>query len=209
MKFPEFETAVIELASEGTPITTANVVAHLKMRPATAEAWLDKMAKDGRLDVDVDEEDAVLVYRVKGLTVKGPGAKKEGTAAKLVRDLEAWEPPARALGLARGASGGRALAAGQKKSVLLGALIGLVPGLGLFYAAPFSVALVASVAVLVVVGALKILALVPLLGGFIWFLGVGALVVVSALLGAMYAHLYNQHGRRTNLGKNAERKRLR
>jgi hypothetical protein len=68
---------------------------------------------------------------------------------------------------------------------------GVFPGIGLAYAAPWPTVLLATLGVLI---GWKVL-------GFI-FLGLPFLVcaaVASAVAGAMYAHRYNQTGRRTPL----------
>ena len=71
MKFERFELAVIDLASRGVRLTVPNVAACLRLEPQKAEQWLDRMAYEGRLDVEVDESEGYVFYRVRGLGCAG------------------------------------------------------------------------------------------------------------------------------------------
>jgi hypothetical protein len=88
-------------------------------------------------------------------------------------------------------SGGAMIPQSKRRKVRTAALLGLLPGIGLAYAAPWPTVVVATLGVLV---GLKV-------AGFFW-LGVPFFIcaaVASAVAGAMYAHRYNQTGRRTPL----------
>lgn len=78
----------------------------------------------------------------------------------------------------------------SEKSILLAFLLGLLlPGLGLFYAAPLGVAAVASVAALLTI---KLLGWIPIVGQVI----VGLMAICSAALSVGYAQAYNRSGGR-------------
>lgn len=191
MDYSEFQVEVIRLASAGEKLTAANVVAELRVDPERVERWLDRMAREGRLDLEVDEDEGVVVYRVRGLSTRArPRARLDGLAAaghlldpRVARIAKSFMKSDRPLPLA------------ARRDVRVAALLGaLFPGAGLAYAAPWSVALIGTVAVWV---GFKILAMVSF-----FFLGVPFLVAAaacSALLGGLYAHRYNQTGRRARL----------
>jgi hypothetical protein len=190
VNYDDFQVAVIELASAGTRLTLANVVAELGVAPRRAEPWLDQMAREGRLDVVVDESEGAVVYRVRGLS---PRARKRSTAdGASVAALGSLDLVriGQSLGLARRPRSGLG-----GRDVRIGALLGgLFPGFGLIYAAPWPVVVVGT---LVVWLGFKLLAAVSL-----FFFGIPFLVAaaaVSALLGALYAHRFNQEGRRARL----------
>ena len=95
-----------------------------------------------------------------------------------------------------------------KKNLAIGFLLGLIPGLGLFYAAPFVSAAVATVfvaSVMVVVGWLK---WIPLLGWLIKTVAMTGLALTSALMGLLYTNAYNQTGKRTALADKSDPDRL-
>lgn len=197
MNYDDFQVAVIELASAGTRLTLANVVAELRIAPRRAEPWLDQMARDGRLDVIVDELDGAVVYRVRGLS---PRARKrsDGTTVAGLGALDLVRV-GQSLGLAR-----RPRAGLGGRDVRVGAVLGgLFPGFGLIYAAPWPVVLLGT---LVVWLGFKVLAAVSLFFFAIPFLVAAA--AVSAVLGALYAHRFNQEGRRARLLANDDEPRL-
>jgi hypothetical protein len=91
------------------------------------------------------------------------------------------------------------LAEAQKKSLLWGVGLGFfLPGAGLFYAAPWITAILATVVVVAVVG---ILQLIPLLGGPLTYIVFGAFMLSSGALGGLYTHKFNKNGKRTQLLK--------
>jgi hypothetical protein len=196
--YPQFQVAAVELASEGTPLTVANIVVGLRIGVSEAERHLARMAKEGHLDMDRDRE-GVVVYRVRGLTPKRRGdsltsaLRKAAVGAMVQQKLGALGlPGASATGLA------------QPRKIATGALIGaVVPGLGLAYAAPWKV--VALATVVVVVG-FKVLAFFSLMFAVPFLVAAAAL---SGILGALYTWQYNQAGHRVSLSNDPEiKKRL-
>lgn len=172
MKFERFELAVLALASRGVRLTVPNVAVQLDLEPGKTEEWLDRMAYEARLDVELDETEGFIFYRVRGLTP--------------VTTAMARYTPSPVLTSRR-----------RTKSSFWGALLGLlVPGLGLLYAAPIKVVLLASVAILL---AVKMLAVIPLLGPLLSSVALGVCALASAVLGALYAKQYNRSGRRAHL----------
>ncbi len=170
MKFEEFEVSVIELASRGTRLTIANVVAALGVAPKSAEEWLDQMAHAGRLEVELDENEGVVFYKVRGLSLQQQG--------------QGWFGP-------------RPMVRKREKSALVGALAGLlVPGFGLVYAAPLSAAALATLCIIV---ATKMAAAFPLIGPLLSSVVLGVAALCSAALGAAYVKQYNVRGRREHL----------
>jgi VIT1/CCC1 family predicted Fe2+/Mn2+ transporter len=223
MKLRDFEMRVIELAADGERITIPNVVARLKIKPDQVEKWLDELAREQKLDVDIDEEEAVLVYRVRGLSVKAkaaerarsPEARSAGaaeTGRKAIAKLEEVERKLATVGAAAGIADGWEPPArgGPKKSVLAGTLLGAVlPGLGLLYAAPIPVAIAATLAVAVVVAAIGIVGWIPFIGGLVSKLVWVTLALSSGLLGALYVRAFNLRGERAPLGLSEGRGRRR
>jgi hypothetical protein len=197
--YAKFQVAVVEVAHAGVPLTVANVVARLRVEPEEAEKKLDRMAREGRLDLEVDEDEGVVVYRVRGLSPKSTTEKLEGLRAKV--ESEAMQHVGTALAFGKPFAKGSALPASLRRSVPAGLVLGgLFPGIGLAYAAPWSVVLVATVAVIV---GFKILSLV--------WLGIPFLmlsVIASAAAGAAYTWRYNQTGKRTPLLEPEQRRRL-
>ena len=198
MDYSKFQIAVIEIASEGTRLTTANVVSRLRIDPAKAERMLDQMARDGRLDLEVDETEGVVVYHVRGLTpsprpAPSPLAERLDALRRSVDrdgDLRTWTGTALAFGKPFRTQG-RPLPPSLRRSIPAGvALGGLLPGLGLAYAAPWTVVALATFVVVVGFEILPLILAIPFLA---------AATLVSAALGGGYAWKYNQTGRRSAL----------
>jgi hypothetical protein len=182
MGYSRFELSIVDLARRGVRITVANVAAHLRMEPAKVEAWLDKMASEGRLDLEVDEDEGLVFYRVRGLG-ETPGWREARTWGSPPVAMAAWTPP------------GPPVRA--QKTPWIAALCGIVlPGLGLVYAAPFSAVAVASIVTFV---AVKMLGAVPLVGVLLKSVALGFAALASAVLGVLYARQYNVTGKRTHL----------
>jgi hypothetical protein len=200
--YPRFQVAAVELASEGTPLTVANVVAGLRIGATEAERHLDRMATEGHLDLEVDDAEGVVVYRVRGLTTD----RRRASLGGALRDAAVGSVLQQRLGALMGQSTSRAqgLGAQQPRKISHGVFLGLVvPGLGLAYAAPWKVVAVATIAVLV---GFKILAFVSLLFAVPFLL---AAALVSAALGGLYTWQFNQTGRRLPLNRDPEiRRRL-
>lgn len=199
MDYAKFQVAVVEIAHDGVPLTVANVVARMRLEPEEAEKKLDRMAKDGRLDLEVDENEGVVVYRVRGLSPKSMNEKLEGLRRKV--EGEAMQHVGSALSFGTPFTKGSPLPASLRRSVPMGLVLGgLFPGAGLAYAAPWSVAIGATIFVIV---GFKILS-------FLW-LGIPFLmlcVLASAAAGAAYTWRYNQAGHRTALLDEQNRRRL-
>ncbi|MEP7125866.1 MAG: hypothetical protein ABJE95_33350 [Byssovorax sp.] len=198
MDYPQFQIAAVELASEGTPLTVANVVVGLRIGASEAGRHLERMTKEGHLDADFDAAEGVAVYRVRGLTTKRRGDSLVST----LRNAAVGSVIQQRLGIG-GAS--KFLAGGQPpRKIATGVLLaGIVPGLGLAYAAPWKI--VALATVVVVVG-FKVLAFFSLMLA-VPFLAVAA--AISAILGGLYTWQFNQTGRRVALSSDPEiRRRL-
>ncbi len=177
MKYGEFQIAVIELAAAGTTISVANVVAALRVEPAQTEEWLDQMAREERLTVELDEEAGAIYYRVPGLTVQ-PQQQRRWAPSFCKRDSSVARKD-------------------RSKSVAAAALLGLLlPGAGLLYAAPLSAAAIATVAVVVIV---KMTAAFPLIGWLLSSVALGLCAVATAVLNAVYVKQYNREGKRVHL----------
>lgn len=173
MDYAQFQIAVIDLAAKDVPLTVANVVAHLHVEPARTETFLDRMAREGRVDIEVDEAQGSVVYRVRGLST---------STGRLVPDtpVTPWRVP-------------QPYRPAPAKSVTLAVLLAaLLPGIGLAYAAPLRTVFLWTLA-MVILGNLVAAHLV--LGPIFW---TGA-SVVSALFGGLYAVRYNQEGQRSTL----------
>lgn len=186
MTFEEFELGIIDLASRRVRLTVANVAMHMRMAPSKVEEMMDKMAREGRLDVELDEERGVIFYVVRGLTPPPQDI--------VLRPAPPRTPPPShpAVHAPRG-----------NKSVALGALFGLLaPGIGLLYAAPMKATVVVTIATIIGV---KMIAAVPLIGWLLSSVALGIAALASAVLGAMYVRKFNQTGQRTHLDLAATR----
>jgi hypothetical protein len=171
--YVEFQIAVIDLAAKGVPLSVANVVAHLHVDPTRTETFLDRMAREGRVDIEVDEEDGSVVYRVCGLST---------STGRLLPNMQlgAWRMPSN-------------LRLMPVKSVTLAVLLAaLLPGIGLAYSAPLRTVLLWSLAVLVMG---NLLGAHMMWAPLFWT----AASITSALLGGLYAVRFNQEGRRATL----------
>jgi hypothetical protein len=188
--YAKFQVAVVEVAHDGVPLTVANVVARLRLEPDEAEKKLDRMAKEGRLDLEVDENEGVVVYRVRGLSPKSMNERLDGLRKKV--ESEAMQHVGTALAFGKPFGMRTPLPASLRRSIPVGLVLGgLFPGAGLAYAAPWSVAIGATIFVIL---GFKILS-------FFW-LGIPFLmlcVLASAAAGAAYTWRYNQVGHRSAL----------
>lgn len=194
---------MVALASDGVPVTVANVAARTRLPMRKAEAMLDELLRAGHLDSDVDESEGVVVYKVKGLT-----AKKGRTRVALDDGLDDLQSRAmRSAGqVLVKQSAQRAKAAllakpeDGKKSLLYGALWGLLGPIGLAYSAPWLTVVVSTI----VYGLLwKIPIVNSILGALFIFIH-----LATALLGAAFAFRYNQTGKRSSLLPPEENKKL-
>jgi hypothetical protein len=200
--YPRFQVAAVELASEGTPLTVANVVVGLRVGAAEAERHLDRMEQDGLVSAEIDETEGVMVYRVRGLTT----SRRKETLGSSLRDAAMSSMIQQRLGASLGLGGAseKGLGVREPRKISLGVLLGgLVPGFGLAYAAPWKIVAAASLGVIVI---FKILAFFPLFFAIPFYV---AAAVISAVLGGLYTWQFNQSGRRLPLGNDPEvRRRL-
>jgi len=181
VSYEDFQVEVIELGSRGVPLTVANVVAHMRTPPERVQRGLDKMARDGLLELEVDESEGFVVYRVRGLSTSAPLVRRrEARPVRITRMTPVmYTQPS-------------ATMATPKSVTLAVVLAALVPGLGLAYAAPIRVVLAASLVVLVLG---KMLGASLVFAPLFWLFAIG----VSALFGGLYAVRYNQEGHRARL----------
>jgi hypothetical protein len=198
--YGKFQVAVVEVAHDGVPLTVANVVARLRLDHEEAEKKLDRMVKEGRLDLEVDENEGVVVYRVRGLSPRTMNERLGGLRKKV--ESEAMQHVGTALAFGKPfANRGSPLPLSLRRSVPMGIVFGgLFPGIGLAYAAPWSVVALATIGVVV---GFKLLS--------IFWLGIPFLmlsVVASAVAGAAYTWRYNQAGRRAALVEGPDPPRL-
>ena len=91
-----------------------------------------------------------------------------------------------------------------QKSLALGFLLGLIPGVGLFYAAPIATAALATLFVTVTLTVVGWFGWIPLLGWLIGKLAFMALSLGSGVLGLLYATANNKAGQRQLLSREAE-----
>lgn len=180
MQADRFESDVLTLASRGVALTVANVARGLDLSLDEAERRLDDLAARGRLDLELNEDTGALFYVFRGLDVTPPPA----ALARVPRPWAAATPP-------------RHVPQGPQKSKLWAAVWALlVPGLGLAYAAPWSVGLGAGLALWVVVSGLATL---PLVGAALSSLALGVGTLASVVMGLRYTDRFNQLGRRAHL----------
>ena len=202
MDYPQFQVAAVDLASDGTPLTVANIVVGLRIGASEAERHLAQMAKEGHLDSDFDESEGVVVYRVRGLTKKGSGKSLSGALRNAAVGTMLQQKLGTSFGL--GGTSDKALAGTQPRKVATGVLLGaVVPGLGLAYAAPWKV--VAAATIVVIVG-FKVLAFFSLMFAVPFLVAAAA---ISGILGGLYTWQFNQTGQRVALSSDPEiRRRL-
>ncbi len=190
-----FEAKVIALSHEGKRLTVANVTALTGIAPRKAEAWLDAMVVAGRLDSDIDEKDAVVVYRVRGLDALPQKVIADREAKKKLSLLEQMESDARGAVVAQAKTRAKEALLVTKpgeRSVALGGLLGLIFGpLGLLYSAPLLV-------VLVSVLGYAILGAIPIIRTLFAFIIV-PVHLAFGVAGALYTLRFNQKGERTPL----------
>jgi hypothetical protein len=224
VEYAKFQAAVLDLAGEGARLTAARVAAKLEVEQATAGKLLDRMARDGQLDLDVDPRSGEIFYTVDSRAGRRPARSAETPKPPAQPDPQA---PAEGGGLSEklrqiGSSlGGDSLAVkagtamvmnklgiadkgegplplAKQRKVPLGVLLGAVlPGLGLAYAAPWPIVVAASAVVLV---GLKVLSLIPFVSFFLTASFFALCAVASAILGGLYTWQYNQMGKRAPLG---------
>jgi hypothetical protein len=213
VEFDDFQESVLELAQGGTRITKGNVALRLQVTPERASSLLDRMAKDGVLELDIDERSNEIYYEVRrGHRAPATSAKNAANVADAAI-ATVGATVGKALGggsiggrlrvgsavtLAKAAAASGVVPADQRRKIGVGILLGgLFPGFGLLYSAPWPIAIAAS---LVVALGFKIISLIPLFSSFLLIPFVAVCAVASAVLGGLYTWQYNQTGKRTPLG---------
>jgi hypothetical protein len=203
VEYDDFQEAVLDIAEGGARITKGGVALRLKLEPATAGAMLDRMTRDGALELDVDERSGEIFYEVPRRR-PAPRAGGGGAGKALAGLGKALDEGALAVKVgsvlmaAKTGAVGSALPAERRRRIAVGVLAGaLLPGVGLAYAAPWPVVLAASAVFLV---GYKLIALIPFLSSVLLFPFVVVCVVVSAVLGGLYTWQYNRAGKRAPLG---------
>jgi hypothetical protein len=203
--YAKFRDGVVELAGEGTRLTKTSVAARLRVEPAEAGALLDRMTRDGELELDIDERSGEIFYeRRRRVAGAAPPAPLEGATSRALSDIgtaiDEGGAIAKKVGTAilLGTKGEGPLAPARRRKVGVGVVLGgFFPGLGLAYSAPWPVVGVAS---LVVIVGWKILSLIPFFSGMLTASFFAICAIASAVLGGLYAWQYNQAGKRATLG---------
>lgn len=200
MDYGKFQVAVVELADEGVRLTSANVVARLRITPEEADRHLARMAREDKLEIDLDDDEGVRAYRVRGLSPRGGrggdalSSLKEAAVGAVLADrvgsIFRFDKPMQ--------RGGAPLPPSLRRSVPRGVALGLIPGIGLAYAAPWPIVVVGTLAVVI---GFKVLAWVSLLFAVPFLV---AASVLSGILGGLYTWQYNQMGRRAPLGEDPD-----
>ena len=201
VEYDDFQDAVLGLADGGARLTKGSVALRLEVEPASAGVMLDRMTREGVLELDVDEGTGEIFYEVRrkdGARGKADGGSALAGLAKAIDGGALAAKAGAALAMAEAGAKGALLPADKRRSIAVGVLAGgLLPGFGLFYTAPWPVALGASA---VVVIGWKILSLIPFFSSFLLVPFFVVCVVASAVLGGLYTWQYNQTGKRTPLG---------
>lgn len=192
--YAAFRDAVLELADDGVRITKARVAERLSVEPAHVGELLDRMTRDGVLELDIDERSNEIFYTVSSRgraapAKKGALAELEGAVDRAALAAKVGSALMRGDGASKGAS---------RRQISVGVVLGaLFPGLGLAYSAPWPIVVGASI--VVVVGA-KIISMIPIVSAFLLVPFLVVCAIASGLLGGAYAWSYNQAGKRAPLG---------
>jgi hypothetical protein len=197
--YDDFQEAVLAIAGDGARITKGTVALRLEIPPATASVMLDRMVKDGRLELDIDERSGEIFYQVaKPREAAGKSALAEIAKARGGGSLASRLAVSSVLAAATASAEGGALPPERRRKIMVGVIVGgLLPGFGLAYAAPWPIVVAASV---IFFAGFKLVSLIPLLSAFLLIPFVAVCAVASAILGGLYTWQYNQHGKRTPLG---------
>ena len=207
--YDDFQAAVLEIADGGGRITKGGVALRLKLEPAAAGALLDRMTRDGRLELDIDERSGEIFYEprraVRGGRGRGRDEEKresKGPLAGLGKALDdgalAVKVGSAIMAAKAGVGGAVALPPERRRKIMVGVIAGgLLPGVGLAYSAPWPVVVASSLVFLV---GFKILTLIPFFSSLLLLPFVVVCAIASAVLGGLYAWQYNRAGKRAPLG---------
>jgi hypothetical protein len=229
VEYDDFRGAVLELADGGARLTKGSVALRLKVEPASAGAMLDRMTRDGQLELDIDERSGEIFYeprhpgerprafpdghpgeRPRAFPDGHPGERDpvEGKSA-LVELRKALDSPMRgalgtALVMARATGATSAMRGGlalppERRRKL--ALGVVLGGLipGLGLAYSAPWPVVLASSVVVLVG-FKVLAIIPIFSSLLLIPFLTVCAIASAILGGLYAWRYNQTGKRSPIG---------
>jgi hypothetical protein len=214
VEYDDFQGAVLELADGGARLTKGSVALRLKVEATSAGAMLDRMTRDGQLELDIDERSGEIFYEVRHHPGERPRAFPDSSRRRAPQEStsalgglrKALDSPMRgalgtALVMARATGAtrsGMALPPERRRKLALGVVLGgLIPGLGLAYSAPWPVVLASSA---VVVVGYKVLAILPIFSSLLLIPFLAVCAVASAVLGGLYTWQYNQTGKRSPLG---------
>lgn len=198
VKYESFRDAVLELADDDVRLTKARVAERLSIEPSSAGELLDRMAREGALELDIDERSGEIFYEP---TARGARASKKPALAAL-GDLGAAIDRgklAAKVGAALALADDGASPLARRRKVSLGVLLGgLIPGLGLAYAAPWTIVVAASAVVLI---GFELLSIIPVVSSLLLVPFLVVCALGSAALGGLYTWRYNQAGKRAALGR--------
>ncbi len=213
MKRGDFNDYVRGVVTAGGAITLSTVAGKLDVPKADAKAWLEQLYEDGELELELDLDENFVYRRGKKLRNKGSSSrsaadKMTDALAPLGSDALARAAKEAVKEKAKQALLGRDDDNPNHKKMLWGLGLGFfLPGVGLFYAAPWLTAIVTTAAVALIVGILSLLSGIPILGGMLMYIVVGVLMLISGVLGGIYTWQYNKNGERTRLSKGGEERR--
>jgi hypothetical protein len=203
----DFETRLLNLwMKTRVPMTRANLLFYTQAPRKKMGAWLDELVSDGVLEVDADP-DGEMLWSVRGAkrpesgptTLEDAGPAPSGESGDIGSRLDNLRKEALARVSGPGtalaiASGARTLLQptkkGDKSLIASGLLSAIFGPLGWLYAAPYKVAVPASIAMLVLA----------------YFLGwhVIGFSLIWGALGVAYAWRHNQNGKRSPLFGSAD-----
>lgn len=195
MKQQAFEEHILSLWTKTRiPLTRANLLAHTKVPRAQMDKWLEEMVRDGLLELDVDA-DGNIQWTVRGGTrpARGPETLAEyGRMDQLSSEVDKLKSGAQlALRAAGIKSSPEKVGKAERKSLIASGLLSFFFGpLGWLYAAPLKEALPVIVVYVLICAILPQFLLVYL---------IGAVNMISALAGVLYAWSFNHEGRRAPL----------
>ncbi|MEM6789747.1 MAG: hypothetical protein AAF715_19670 [Myxococcota bacterium] len=184
------ESALLDLVARDVTLDVATVATQFRCPPDDAERALDALTRRGAVDLHLDEETGALTYR--------PRVRIDASATSPPRPTPpsarpaAPRPPASLL-----ATSPPPVPPERRKHSVVGMLWALVvPGFGLGYAAPWSVALLSGFLVLTL-GSL--FGALPIVGPWLEPLVVAMSAIGSALASLLYVKRFNQVGARSHL----------